>query len=92
MGKVSDENLAILIDGLAQYKQAGIVDPWVLDDGTMVEPLDILIELQELRGISHATDNPGQYPKPKELQGDIIKPPYRPAIRGFKYKGKDLAD
>lgn len=49
MKKVSDKNLAILIEGLQEYKKDGVIDPWVLGDGTIIEPLNILIELKELR-------------------------------------------
>lgn len=49
MKKISNEMLAILIEGLTEYKQKGVIDPWVLDDGTLVEPFDVLLELQELR-------------------------------------------
>jgi hypothetical protein len=47
--KVNNENLDILIEGLSEYKKKGVIDPWVLDDGTTIEPLDVLIELRELR-------------------------------------------
>lgn len=47
--RVSDEKLDVLISGLQKFKARGVVDPWVLSDGTVVEPLDILIELKELR-------------------------------------------
>ena len=47
--KVSNENLDILVSGLQEYKVNGVTDPWVLDDGTIIEPLDVLIELKELR-------------------------------------------
>lgn len=46
---MSDEKLDVLISGLQKFKARGVVDPWVLSDGTVVEPLDILIELKELR-------------------------------------------
>ncbi len=49
MKKVTHKNLEILIQGLQEYKDKGVIDPWILDDGTIIEPLDILIELQELR-------------------------------------------
>lgn len=48
--KVSDEQLAVLIQGLQEYKDQGVVDPWILDDGTKIEPLDVLRELQDARG------------------------------------------
>lgn len=47
--KVSDENLQTLIDGLDEYRSKGVIDPWVLEDGTLIEPLDVLRELQDLR-------------------------------------------
>jgi len=46
---VSDEDLGTLINGLSYFKQQGIVDPWVLDDGTTIEPLEVILELQRLR-------------------------------------------
>lgn len=49
MDKVSNENLQSLIEGLEYYRAQGIVDPWLLADGTTIEPLDCLEELQELR-------------------------------------------
>lgn len=49
MKKVSNENLDILIEGLQQYKDEGTIDPWVLDNGTIIEPLDILKELRAYR-------------------------------------------
>lgn len=50
--RVSDEKLGILIGGLQKFKARGVVDPWILSDGTVIEPLDILIELREYRRIS----------------------------------------
>lgn len=47
--KVSDENLEILIEGLEEYKSQGVFDPWVLDDGSVIEPLHVLKELRDLR-------------------------------------------
>jgi hypothetical protein len=47
--KISDESLKILIEGLETYKANGTIDPWVLSDGTLIEPLDALKELQEWR-------------------------------------------
>lgn len=49
MTKVSDENLDILIAGLTDYRLEGIVDPWVLSNGMVIDPLDVLTELKELR-------------------------------------------
>lgn len=49
MKKIDDKALDDLIYGLKGYKANGIVDPWVLSDGTIIEPLDVLIELRELR-------------------------------------------
>ncbi len=51
MEKVNDVDLAILIDCLQDYKKLGVEDPWILNDGTKIEPLDILIELKHLRNI-----------------------------------------
>ena len=49
MAKITDENLQIIIEGLEDYKDDGIIDPWVLDNGEIIEPLDVLLELKELR-------------------------------------------
>ena len=49
MNKVSNEILIGLIESLQEYKDKGVVDPWVLSDGSIIEPLDVLIELRELR-------------------------------------------
>ena len=49
MKKITDEMLATLIEGLKEYKAKGVVDPWLLDSGETIEPLDALLELQELR-------------------------------------------
>lgn len=49
MSRVSNENLEILIEGLEEYKKAGVKDDWVLSDGVTVEPLSVLQELKELR-------------------------------------------
>jgi len=49
MIKISDENLDVLIEGLTVYKDNGIDDPWVLGDDRIIQPLDVLIELRELR-------------------------------------------
>lgn len=46
---ISDENLNTLIAGLQDYKDKGVVDPWVLEDGQVIEPLEALIELRDLR-------------------------------------------
>lgn len=56
--KVSDENLEILIEGLEEYKAKGVFDPWVLEDGTIIEPLDVLKELQDLREMIEISDAP----------------------------------
>lgn len=56
--KVSDENLEILIEGLEEYKSQGVFDPWVLEDGTIVEPLHVLKELQDLRELIEISDAP----------------------------------
>jgi len=49
MSRVSDENLSILIEGLKEYKEQGVIDPWILGNGETVQPLDVLIELQQCR-------------------------------------------
>jgi len=46
---ISQENLDVLIAGLEECKAKGISDPWLLSDGTTIEPLDVLKELDELR-------------------------------------------
>ena len=51
--ELSNKDLDILIEGLQEYKNQGVIDPWVLSDGTKIEPLDILIELKELRTLTH---------------------------------------
>lgn len=45
MNPVNIENLKILIAGLEKYKDEGVVDPWVLDTGEIIEPLEVLKEL-----------------------------------------------
>lgn len=57
MNKITDEMLATLIKGLEEYKADGVIDPWVLDSGEMIEPLDVLLELQEFRENSKARKN-----------------------------------
>jgi len=47
--RISDEILNILIEGLQEYKKEGVNDPWILEGGIRIEPLDVLIELRELR-------------------------------------------
>ena len=54
--KISDKHLNILIEGLTQYKKEGIWDPWVLEDGTTIEPLDVLVELKEFRELEKYDD------------------------------------
>lgn len=49
MKKVSDVDLAILIDVFRRSQERNMKDAWVMPDGEKVEPLDVLIELQELR-------------------------------------------
>lgn len=41
--------LDVLIQSLQEYKDRGVTDPWVLSDGSTVEPLDVLIEYRNLR-------------------------------------------
>ncbi len=45
----SDEELDILIEGLQRYKNEGVIDPWILSDNRVIEPLAVLEELRELR-------------------------------------------
>jgi len=52
MRRISDGDLQLLIDGLTEYKKDGVIDPWLLGDGRIIEPLDVLLELQELRSQS----------------------------------------
>lgn len=47
--KVSDQALATLIASLEQYKAEGVIDPWLLSDGTVIEPLDVLTDLRHQR-------------------------------------------
>ena len=47
--RVSNKKLHILLEGLQQHKDAGIKDPWVLSDGTKIEPLDVLKDLYDER-------------------------------------------
>jgi len=47
---ISSSDLNVLIRSLQEYKAQGVSDPWVLSDGTKIEPLDALLELKELRG------------------------------------------
>ena len=54
--KISNKHLDILIKGLTQYKKEGIRDPWVLDDGTTIEPLDALVELKAFRELEKYDD------------------------------------
>jgi len=49
MTKITDKQLDDLIRGLTMCKNDGITDPWVFNDGEVVEPLHVLIELQEFR-------------------------------------------
>lgn len=88
---VSDEHLEALINGLTAYKKDGVVDPWVLSDGTIIEPLDILKELRVWREYC-GTYNPRKRTEPEELQADTSQPPFRPAIHSKQPKGKGVAD
>ncbi len=49
MKKISDVDLAILIDWLWLHKKMGVEDTWKMDDGTEIDPLQVLIELKNLR-------------------------------------------
>lgn len=47
---ITDKELQLLIDSLKKYRdQDMIYDPWVFSDGTIIEPLDVALELQEWR-------------------------------------------
>jgi hypothetical protein len=43
--KVSDQQLALLIESLEAYAKDGVFDPWVLSNGEIIQPLDVLKEL-----------------------------------------------
>lgn len=47
--RVSDEDLDILIESLQEFADKNVYDPWLLSDGRIIQPLDILKELKELR-------------------------------------------
>jgi len=47
--KISEKNLLTLIKGLKIYKHNGVIDPWILNNGEIIDPLDVLEELKELR-------------------------------------------
>jgi hypothetical protein len=49
MGKIKQETLELLIQELRRYKDDGVSDPWLLSDGTLVEPLDALQDLFDAR-------------------------------------------
>ncbi len=53
MPRVTDEELNNLIVSLKICKDNGVVDPWLMSDGSIIEPLDILLELKELRKYNH---------------------------------------
>lgn len=46
---MTDEQLDTLIAGLQEYADDGVIDPWVLDDGSVIQPLDALKELKTYR-------------------------------------------
>lgn len=46
---ITNENLDILIEGLQKYADKGVVDPWYLSNGDIIQPLEALKELKELR-------------------------------------------
>ncbi len=46
---INQNHLDALIAGLTEYKNEGVIDPWVLADGTHIEPLDVLHELDSSR-------------------------------------------
>lgn len=47
--KISDDQLDTLIEGLQVYAKKNVYDPWYLIDGSIVQPLDALLELRSLR-------------------------------------------
>lgn len=49
MNTLTDENLSALIQGLEDYRNAGVYDPWILDNGTSIDPLEVLYELRSFR-------------------------------------------
>ncbi len=49
MKKISDVDLAILIDWLWLHKKMDVDDSWKMNDGTEIDPLEVLIELRDLR-------------------------------------------
>ena len=49
--RISNEELDILIESLMVYKAQGVNDPWLLSDGTVIEPLDVLWELRAFRNL-----------------------------------------
>lgn len=72
MKKITDQELSILINGLTDHKRKGVIDPWVLADGAIIEPLDVLLELQELRAYNadhdcHASPEDGCAGCPKQI-------------------------
>ena len=46
---ITDAQLDTLIDGLEAYAKSGVSDPWLLSDGTVIEPLHVLYELRAWR-------------------------------------------
>ena len=46
---IRDKDLNNLIRGLKGYKEKGVIDPWLMSDGTTIEPLDVLRELRVIR-------------------------------------------
>ena len=53
--RISDADLEVLIVSLQAYKRTGVIDPWVYSDGHVVDPLDVLLELRDLRGAAKTT-------------------------------------
>ena len=47
--KISDEQLELLICSLEEYKKQGVYDPWIVSDGTVIQPLDVLKDLRDAR-------------------------------------------
>lgn len=46
---ISSQDLNTLIEGLEECQANGVVDPWLLSNGTVIQPLDLLRELRALR-------------------------------------------
>ena len=49
--RISNDQLDTLIESLTVYQRQGVIDPWVLSDGSIIEPLDVLWELRAFRNL-----------------------------------------